>query len=325
LNFKVKKTLAFSLVTLFFFSLVFGLSNVSRVSALTTPGSSNSIFLEMTTAVVPNNGLEIYTETVVEPTRDFVAVWTSETMDNNIWIQIGYTIENDLLQPFLMIINGNIMSTYNPRNSALYVGWFDTDLSFVSGTYHLFRMVFTSSSEITFSVDGNVILVATPAFFNNLYIQQGHPEYANIASFATTASQGLIMTTIEGNNCNITNPIDIPIAIAYLQNNNWYIPYYCIAAGSVDNVVSVEGQIQNPSLKFGEVVASFQYSYIGSRIWYGNTTLVDSSNVVTPTSTPTPYVLNKTDLILFGLIIGATIAVLVAVGTFFKHPKHKHR
>lgn len=335
---KPSRLLAFSIIALLCLSFC-----ICFISLVPSVSAQAQLYDQITTfpndsTVFPNNGIEMVTQTIAEPAIDNgtvwdLAVWTSETMSDGNWIQFGYTATGNSLNPFVCLLHANMTSISQLLGvGGYYAAYYDNSVSFINGTYHTFRMVFTSSTSITISIDGKTWKVLNPSFFNNIYTQNGHPELADLASFATTSTYGIIMTAVESwdFNVHVLVPIDMSVAMAYLQNGSWFIPDMATSTSQLIGQLQ-NGENNNPQLKFGEAI--FFNQYPGGTLWHGTPTYI-GSNSLTPTSTPTSYNESSTflssfsdfvakNLVIMPFLIG--VAAMVALAFSTKNRNHKHR
>ena len=236
------------------------------------------------TSMFPNNGLEMYAQIGSEPIPNdhsgsgwYMTLWTSESFldtgnldGSENWVQFGYmSYPNDNAHPFacLKAHSNDFSGFFNGLNYALYV---DTNTSLSYGSYHLFRMIINDSKTLTFTIDNKPWFVGTTDFFNAILAQNSGS--VAISSFGSRTGETILTSLESWDNLVVTNPIDIPLAMGYLQDGSWYIPDRVVGSHFVSNQIGVEGQKQNPNLKFGQVIFSSQFPATYDYVWSGTTT-----------------------------------------------------
>jgi hypothetical protein len=271
----MKRILKLSIV-LFLFSILIVLFQVYPVSA-SMPSSYSGV-----SAITPeNNGFEMKMQTIIEgvdngetTTTPFLYFWSSEHLSNNVWVQFGWgCYEGRFLYPIIGVASADNTS---PDDIACgghiikdtFHSWVGPE-TFVNGTMHDFKTVFTSETTMSLFVDDVLALVLTPTMVNQILAERNLSD--RVSSFSTTGKGDLLMIA-ETYSGKILTLIDTPIAIATLINGSWIIPNQAtLESNYLTDGIGYAGQLQFSNLQQGEIVFGTMVSNYGHTIaWNGH-------------------------------------------------------
>ena len=280
-------------------------------------------------SALPNNGVEMTIQTLYQPAGN-IAWWISDLMANHIWVQFGYVSQRTFsfpglpneykCVPILDVMNVSDSGVFTISNTdPLWKG----PQEFANGTFHTFRFEFTSESLLSFYVDNSLAISLTPSYVSNWLINSG--KSGNVASFSTVSSSSYPVILGAENAPSGTQNIEVPVAFRILQNGEWHIANSAYTYGSsLGYNFGVKGQLQDSSLKPGEVVMGSWVPSIGDRVylWQGITT----DPISTASPTPSPKTLNPFSSI--NPIVGFSLALIfgsIVVTIYVTHKKSRHR
>ncbi len=181
-------------------------------------------------------------------------------------------------------------------------------------------------------MDNKIALVLTPTDFNNILAFKGGSSDSDIASFSIISGlngKGLAFG-VEVYNGAITNDVDVPLCMAYLQNNQWYIP--SMGQGGGGSGFGEEGQTQYSNLKLGEIVfgpdvpiPEADIGAFSATLWNGSVTIAQPFTASGSFSIGSFSEVSQTFLIEIILVMVAVSSVVLAVFTRSKKRYRKHR
>jgi MYXO-CTERM domain-containing protein len=212
------------------------------------------------TSAIPNTGVQFTTQVVSTPAGadgGCFNVWTSDTLDNDYWGQVGYSACNMAGQP-----EYNLTAFYQVWNLALgnggtlLVAGNSTELSV---GLHNFSMYVTSGTTWAYAVDGNVF---------GIY---------DMGSATADQQYGVATLTEEGDGIDaafVPPVVQMPVAMEVRSGSSQWGPADEALTYNTADLSGVVGHLQSASLANDQIVVGGSAPTLdaGTPLWEGTST-----------------------------------------------------